>query len=251
MIEEHGAPLATTKSLGIRLLYMARDFRSRALFDALRRHCRGHVLDVGGWDFFLTAVRRGAHFERWTCLEVDPQRAVDFQDERFELVVGDGCHMEFEEKSFDTVLCIQVVEHVPDPQMMICEIARVLKTGGRAILLIPQTSTTHLAPDYYGNFSRWWIDLALERAGLELIEHRPLGGLWSSAASHHFYFFLQAFRFPGMSDPRSERGILFYLLIPVMLLWALVSLPICLFLSLGDLTDEPNNHLVVAGRRAK
>ena len=28
--------------------------------------------------------------------------------------------------------------------------------------------------------------------------------------------------------------------------WAALSVPICLLLSLGDLTEEPNNHLVVA-----
>jgi hypothetical protein len=31
-----------------RLLYTARDWRSRAVFRALREHCRGDVLDVGG-----------------------------------------------------------------------------------------------------------------------------------------------------------------------------------------------------------
>ena len=31
-----------------------------------------------------------------------------------------------------------------------------------------------------------------------------------------------------------------------MLLFALVSIPICMILSIGDLTEEPNNYLVVA-----
>ena len=105
--------MAPRKSLPVRLLYAARDLRSRALYDALLRHSRGHVLDVGGWDFFLTALRRGARFERWTCLEADPERALDFEDERFELVVGDGCRMDFADGSFDTVLCIQVCAASP------------------------------------------------------------------------------------------------------------------------------------------
>lgn len=243
--------METTKPIGLRLLYFARDLRSRALFGALKRHCRGRVLDVGGGEFVVSAVKKGVEFESWTCLEVADAHVVELEGERFETVVGDGCEMEFEDRSFDTVLSIQVVEHVPDPQTMIAEIGRVLSDDGRAILLIPQTSTTHLAPDYYGNFSRWWIDLALERAGLEMVEHDALGGVWSSAASHHVFFFLQAFRYPGMSDPQRRRGALFYALFPLMAVWAALSLPICLFLSLGDLRDEPNNHLVVARRRAE
>jgi hypothetical protein len=52
-----------------------------------------------------------------------------------------------------------------------------------------------------------------------------------------------------MSDASIRRGPLFYVLFPFMVLWALVALPVCLVLSLGDLEEEPNNHLVVARRR--
>ncbi len=202
---------------------------------------------MGGWDFFLTARKRGAPFETWTCLESDRERLLELEgDDRFELVHGDGCHMDFEDARFDTVLCVQVLEHVLEPLRMVEEVGRVLRPGGCAIQLVPQTSTTHLAPEYYGNFSRWWIEAALSRAGLEPLEHHRLGGFWSSMASHLGYLPLQALRFPGMSDPDVRRGRLFWLLLPVMVLWAALSLPVCLLLSLGDLHEEPNNHLVVA-----
>jgi len=239
-----------SKSAHVRFLYFVRDWRSRALFDALRAHCRGHVLDVGGWDFAETAIEKGVPFERWTTLDSAADRLPAIADARVHAVQGDGCRMEFADASFDTALAVQVLEHVFDPIRMVEEIGRVLKPGGAAILLVPQTSSTHLAPSYFGNFSRWWIEAALERAGLELVELRPLGGLWSSAASHAFYFFLQSARVEGFSDPACRRGVLFYALWPIMALFALASIPICLVLSLGDLSEEPNNHLVVARRRA-
>lgn len=240
-----------TRPLWVRLLYAARDLRSRALFEALRRHARGSVLDVGGADFFLAARDRGVPFERWTTLEPRPAEAPGIEaidDARFQLVRGDGCAMGFDDASFDTVLCIQVVEHVLEPLALVSELGRVLRPGGTAVLLVPQTSTTHLAPAYFGNFSRWWIDAALERAGLERVEHRRLGGVWSTQASHLVFFFLQALRLPGMSDPQARRGPLFWPLLPLMVVWALVSLPVALLFSLGDLAEEPNNHLVVARR---
>lgn len=234
------------KSWLLRALYWARNVRSRALFDALARHSRGDVLDVGGWDFFLTARERGIPFERWTSLEPDRTRLLETDDARVRVVHGDGCAMELPDASFDTVLNVQVLEHVFEPIRMVNEIARVLRPGGHAIFLVPQTSTTHLAPHYYSNFSRFWLREALRRAGLEIVEMRPLGGLWSSMASHLVYFPMHAFRMSGMSSPDVTRNALFYVLLPFQLAYAVVALPICLVLSLGDLHEEPNNNLVVA-----
>jgi SAM-dependent methyltransferase len=238
----------TPRPLLSRLLYAARDFRSRALFAALREHCTGRVLDVGGGQFFTTAREQGARFERWVTLEVAARDLPAHELPTQHGVVGDGCKLPFVSASFDTALSVQVLEHVFEPIRMVAEIGRVLKPGGKAIFLIPQTSTTHLAPHYHGNFSRYWITTALERAGLDVVLHRPLGGVWSSMASHLVYFFLQAARVKGMSDPALRRNVLFYLLFPFMALWALVALPVCLLFSLGDLHEEPNNHLVVARR---
>lgn len=237
------------KSLILRLLYLARDWRSQAVFEAARRHCKGAVLDVGGWDFYLTAKEEGVTFERWTSLEYSEDRLMQIDDPRVSVVHGDGCAMEFSDASFDTVLNLQVLEHVFEPIKMVSEIGRVLKPGGHAVFLVPATSTMHLAPHYHYNFSRFWIEEVMPRAGLEILELVPLGGLWSSMASHFFFFFFQATRFGGMSDPRIERGALFYVLFPFMALWALINIPVCLLLSLSDLDEEPNNHLVVVRRK--
>lgn len=239
-----------SKSPLLRLLYRLRDLRSRELYRALREHCRGEVLDVGGWDFYVGAKEQGVTFLRWTTLESDPQRLLETDDPRVRLSHGDGCAMTFAEASFDSVLCVQVLEHVFDPIRMVAEIGRVLRPGGKAVLLIPCTSTMHLAPHYHGNFSRYWIREALERAGLEIVELRELGGVWSTIASRAFFFFLQAARYEGMSDPAIRRNALFWLLLPLQALFALFLIPVALLFSLGDLHEEPNNHLVVAMRPA-
>jgi SAM-dependent methyltransferase len=144
-----------------------------------------------------------------------------------------------------------VLEHVFEPIRMVEESARVLRPGGKGVFLIPTTSTMHLAPHYHYNFSRFWIREAMRRAGLEIVELRPLGGVWSTFASRLVFFFLQAFRVPGMSDPDIRRGGLFYLLFPLQALVALLAIPLCLFLSLGDLAEEPNNHLVIVRKPAR
>ena len=226
--------------------YAARDFFSRRMYRALERHCRGDVLDVGGWDFFLSAMRRNIPCRTWTTLEPESGRLPSIPDSRFRCVTGNGCAMDFADASFDTVLCIQVLEHVVEPLRMVSEIGRVLRKGGKAVFLVPQTSTMHMAPKHYYNFTRFWIEEAIRRAGLELVDLQPIGGRFSSTASHFVHFFFQSIRYPGMSVPACRRTVFFYLLYPFMALTAAVLIPVCLLFSLGDLQEEANNHLVVA-----
>ena len=46
-------------------------------------------------------------------------------------------HIPFEDKSFDVVICNHVLEHVDDDKKALSEMFRVLKKGGRGILLCP------------------------------------------------------------------------------------------------------------------
>ena len=235
----------STKSFLNRLLYLARDLRSGELYASLSRFCRGNVLDIGGWDFYLTARRRGVPHTNWTTVELDADCALGIDDERFRLVEGDGCDMPFDDRSFDTVLCIQVLEHVFEPMRMVQEIARVLRPGGCAIILVPQTANLHSAPHHYQNFTRFWLLLAMERAHLQVVELSPLGGAWSTIATRLVYLLLQSRSRGKLTYPEATRNLAFYLLLPVMWLFAIICIPICLFLSLGDLVEEPNNHLCV------
>jgi SAM-dependent methyltransferase len=45
--------------------------------------------------------------------------------------------LQYDDASFDLVVCNHVLEHVPDDRRAIREIARVLRPGGAAILLVP------------------------------------------------------------------------------------------------------------------
>lgn len=212
----------------------------------MRRYVHGDVLDIGGYDFFLTAKTQRISYTSWTTLEPSQELIPSIDDPAFHAVQGDGCNMhQIADRSFDTVLNIQVLEHVFEPIRMVEEMARVLRPGGHAILLIPQTGTLHLAPHHYYNFTRYWIEEAFRRSKLDIVELRPLGGRWSSTASHAFFFFLQSGRYPSMHVPNARRPFLFFVLFPFMAITAVLLIPIALLLSLGDSPEEPNNHLVV------
>ena len=51
--------------------------------------------------------------------------------------VGDIQRIEHADNSFDTVISCETIEHVPDPALAVCELARVLRPGGRLFLTTP------------------------------------------------------------------------------------------------------------------
>jgi SAM-dependent methyltransferase len=71
--------------------------------------------------------------------------------------------------SFDVVLCLQVLEHVPDPAAAVRELRRAVKPGGRVLLSTHGVYPYHPNPD---DLWRWTHD------GLERLFHA--NGEWSS-----------------------------------------------------------------------
>lgn len=231
-----------------KLIIKASKLFNRQLYATVARNCSGEVLDIGGHHFFndLTARVPGLGYKAWKTLEPDPARLPESDPARaFEAVVGDGQAMDFPDNSFDTVLCLQVLEHVPRPEQMIRELARVLRPGGRAVLLVPQTTAIHAIPSFYCNFSKYWVRFVAQEAGLRILQTRPLGGLWRTIAFRCMNMFLMLLRIEGFSSAEEWRSPLFWCLLPLSASAALAILPFALLFSLADMHEDACNHLVV------
>ena len=61
-------------------------------------------------------------------------------------IVGDITDIPEPSASFDAVMCIEVLEHLPDPPAALRELSRLLKSGGMLILTAPFCSLTHFSP---------------------------------------------------------------------------------------------------------
>lgn len=234
-----------------RLLYAGRDLMYRRLYDVLGRHVRGSVLDVGGGRFVTSAPAARLNFSRWTVVEPLPEllpTAVERPD--VDLVVADGQHLPLADDSYDTVLSIQVLEHVFEPMRMLEELYRVVRPGGVVVLMVPQTANIHLAPHHYQNFTRYWLDESARRLGAEVVEQHVLGGAWSSIASRLVMQYPAAFGVRGFRHEGSRRSPLFWVLLPFGMLVSAAMVPVTMLLGLADLEEEPNNHLVVLRKRS-
>lgn len=87
------------------------------------------------------------------------------------------------DQSFDVALCTEVLEHVPRPIEALKEIGRILKTNGILYLSAPLGSGLHQQPfHFYGGFTPHFYRKFLVEFGFEVIEIKPVGGLFSHVA---------------------------------------------------------------------
>ena len=226
-------------------LYFLRNLRYRKIFYILHKYCTGNVIDIGGWDFCLTAHKIKIPFDHWTVIENDPSHFPKIDISNISIKQMDGCNLFYGDNEFDTSICIQVAEHVFTPQKLFEENVRVLKKGGFGIFMVPQTSNLHGTPFHFQNFTKFWCREICRKNNVELIEHYALGGTWSTIASRLLYTPFQMLNVSTFTYPEVKRNFFFYLLTPIALLFILIAFPITLFLSLGDLEEEANNHIFV------
>ena len=69
----------------------------------------------------------------YVAIDIDPQR----YDYIGNIEHGDLTGLKYADGSFDLIICSHVLEHVPDDDAAMREIARVLAPGGKAILQVP------------------------------------------------------------------------------------------------------------------
>lgn len=97
-----------------------------------------------------------------------------------EMIYLDAMNMHFDDNSIDSFVCLSVLEHINDPWKVISEVYRVLKPGGRLLLIVPFVFPFHSAPDDFYRFSHSAILDMLK--GFRIIEFEALGNYWSTIA---------------------------------------------------------------------
>lgn len=112
------------------------------------------ILDVGCGDGFHLDLLRRFGEPTWAVVGVEPDaRAAGMATERgLDVVPSTLEDAEIESGSVDLVFLIQTIEHVPDPVELLRSIARVLRPGGRLVVVTDNTGS----PDFRIFGSRHW-----------------------------------------------------------------------------------------------
>lgn len=98
-------------------------------------------------------------------------------------VFGDAACLPFRDAAADTVLILDVLEHLRSPGMAVSEAARILKPGGHLVLQVPFLYPVHDAPNDYQRWTAEGLHLLLAQHGLHVQEESAYGHPVETAAA--------------------------------------------------------------------
>jgi SAM-dependent methyltransferase len=138
----------------------------KLLARAAQKHIR--VLDVGSMVAEEDQTSYRSIFDNfrnatYTGLDMAAGKNVD-------IVAEDPYKFPLESESFDLVISGQAFEHIEFPWLTICEIARVLKPGGSAVVIAPSSGPEHRYPKDCWRFYPDGMRALAKWAGLECID---------------------------------------------------------------------------------
>jgi len=166
------------------------DYRLRrdildALTAQLPNFC-GTLLDVGcgrmPYRSLLTSPP--SRVERYVGLDIEGSRHGQ-NDIEF-----DGKTIPLEKDSIDTAMATEVLEHCPEPALLLREIRRVLKPGGLFFFTVPFFWPLHEAPHDFFRYTPYAMRHLLEQAGFYEIDLRAHAG-WDASLAQMLGLWLQ------------------------------------------------------------
>ena len=152
----------------------------------------GDVLDVGAgespWREWLPgdATYHG--------LDVGNADSFGMSQGRSDITYYDGLKIPFPDATFDNAICIEVLEHAEDPELLLREIARVLKKRGTLLLTVPWSARRHHIPQDYHRFTRERLAALLAQSGFDEIKIMERGSDLGAIANKLTVLVLRLFR---------------------------------------------------------
>jgi SAM-dependent methyltransferase len=132
----------------------------------------GTVLDIGGG---LGPYRKYLPGCPYYCVEINPAMHPH--------IVGSAVALPVRSNAIDSILCNEVLEHLPDPAAAVREIRRVLRPGGRAYVTAPFLWCLHYEPHDYYRFTGHALRTMFEKEGFDILRLAPVGRVFSYLAT--------------------------------------------------------------------
>ena len=135
-------------------------------------HARGKLLDLGCGKVPLYAAYKDLASE---CVCVDWANTAhknEYLDHECDLTQP----LPFADGHFDTIILSDVLEHIPTPEALCHEIARILAPSGKLIMNVPFYYWLHEEPHDYYRYTEYALRRFIDLAGLKLVTLEATGG---------------------------------------------------------------------------
>jgi len=148
-------------------------FARRELFTSISTYSLefyGNILDVGcGVKPYEKLFK---NCSKYTGLELDTK--VNREKTQADYYYN-GEKLPFTDNSFEGIICNQVLEHVFEPDLLLTEFNRVLKSGGKLLLTVPFIWDEHEQPFDYARYTQYGISYILKKNGFTIIKQSKTG----------------------------------------------------------------------------
>lgn len=159
------------KEVGIGSRLMA-DLIAACYDEHLKQHARGRLIDLGCGKAPLFGTYQ-SFVSEVTCVDwpnsVHGSKHVDHECDLTR-------RLPFEDGVFDTVILSDVLEHIPEPQLLCNEISRILAVGGRLMLNVPFYYWIHEAPYDFHRYTEFALRRYTEESRMHVILLEAYGG---------------------------------------------------------------------------
>lgn len=174
-----------------------------SILQALRQFLpliRGSLLDVGCgiMPYREMIIKDAPWITRYIGLDIETDIYKAPVDLRW-----DGKRIPLADASVDCAMATEVLEHCPEPSVVLKEIRRVLKPGGVFFFTVPYIWPLHDAPYDFFRYTPFALEKLLVEAGFEHAQVQALGG-WNASLAQMIGLWLK--RAPMPDEVRSRMA---------------------------------------------
>ncbi|MRR53724.1 MAG: class I SAM-dependent methyltransferase [Deltaproteobacteria bacterium] len=127
-------------------------------------------------------------------------------------IVSDISDIPEPDGSFDAVMCIEVLEHLPNPLLALEEFSRLLRPGGQLIVTAPFCSLTHFAPyHFYSGFNRYFYETHLPRYDFTIVDLQENGNFFEFLAQEVRRIPVVSKRYTGSALRLRDKVVIYFM----------------------------------------
>lgn len=141
----------------------------------------GKILDVGcGKMPYKKYILENSKVTEYIGLDIDD--ALIYDKKIKPDYTWDGTRMPFENNTFESAIGTEVLEHCPNPEIILKEIYRVLKPGGVFLFTVPFLWNLHEVPHDEYRYTPFSLERHLKNSGFRDVTIKATGGWHASMA---------------------------------------------------------------------